>query len=46
MTPDNVIEETFEGKERAKALKRFEELRKEYPNTEAIKEIDKYQWER
>ena len=46
MTPDNVIEETFEGKERAKALKRFEALRKEYPNTEAIKEIDKYQWER
>ena len=46
MTPDNIIEETFEGKERAKALKRFEALRKEYPNTEAIKEIDKYQWER
>ncbi len=29
-----------------RALKRFEALRKEYPNTEAIKKIDKYQWER
>lgn len=46
MTPENVIEETFDGKERAKALKRFEELRKEYPNTEAIKDIDKKSWER
>lgn len=46
MSPDNVIEETFDGKERSKALKRFEALRKEYPNTEAVKEIDKYQWER
>lgn len=46
MTPKNVIEETFDGKERAKALKRFEELRKEYPNTEAIKDIDKKSWER
>ncbi len=46
MTPENVIEETFDGKERAKALKRFEALRKEYPNVEAIKDIEKYQWER
>lgn len=46
MTPDNIIEETFDGKERAKALKRFEALRKEYPNTEAIKEIEKYKWEK
>ena len=46
MTPDNVIEETFDGKERAKALKRFEALRKEYPNTEAIKDINKKSWER
>lgn len=45
MTPDNIIEETFEGKERFKALKRFEALRKEYPNTEAIKDIDKKSWE-
>lgn len=46
MTPDNIIEETFEGKERFKALKRFDSLRKEYPNIEAIKDIEKYQWER
>lgn len=42
----NLIEETYEGKERAKALKRFEELRKTYPNVETIKDIDKKQWER
>ena len=46
MNPDNVIEKTFDGKDRHKALQRFEELRKEYPNTEAVKETDKYQWER
>lgn len=46
ITPDNIIEETFDGKERAKALKRFEALRKEYPNVEAIKEIEKQKWER
>lgn len=43
---ENLIEETFDGKERFKALKRFEALRKEYPNTEAIKDIDKKSWER
>lgn len=46
ISPDTVLEETFEGKERAKALKRFEALRKEYPNVEAIKEIEKQKWER
>ncbi len=46
VSPDTVTEETFEGKERAKALKRFEELRKAYPNVEAIKDINKHQWER
>lgn len=46
ISPEIIQEETFEGKERYKALKRFESLRKEYPNVEAIKQIDKYQWER
>ena len=46
ISPEIVQEETFEGKERYKALKRFESLRKEYPNVEAVKQIDKYQWER
>lgn len=40
------LRETFEGKERHKALKRFEELKKEYPNIENEKDIAKRQWER
>lgn len=46
ITPENLIEETYNGTDRAKALKRFDDLRKEYANVEAVKEIDKYQWER
>lgn len=38
--------ETFTGKERHKALKRFAELQKQHPGIEYIKDIDKKQWER
>lgn len=44
--PEKLIDETYNGKDRAKALKRFDDLRKEYANVEAVKEIDKYQWEK
>lgn len=46
IAPEITLEETYSGKERAAALKRFEQLKKQYPSIEHIKEIDKYQWER
>ena len=44
--PVAVISEDYNGKDRHKALKRFEELKKLYPNIETEKDIDKKQWER
>ncbi|MGN0812367.1 MAG: hypothetical protein ACI4MQ_02530 [Candidatus Coproplasma sp.] len=44
--PVYILNETYEGKERHKALKRFEELKKLYPNIETIIDIDKKSWER
>lgn len=44
--PVKVLEETYEGKERHTALKRFEQLKKLYPNIETIKDIDKRSWEK
>lgn len=38
--------EEFNGTERHKALKRFEELKKQYPNIETEKDIEKLKWER
>ena len=35
-----------DGKDRHKALKHFEELKKQYPNIETEKDIDKKQWEK
>ena len=43
---EEVLRETFDGKERHKALKRFEALKKEYPNIENSMDIEKRQWER
>lgn len=43
---EEVKRETFEGKERHKALKRFEDLKKEYPTTETEIDIEKKHWER
>ena len=37
--------EKFNGKERHNALKRFNELCKQYPHAEQIKKIEKSQWE-
>ena len=44
--PVAVLSEEYDGKERHKALKRFEELKKQYPNIETEKDIDKKQWEK
>lgn len=44
--PVRVLQETYEGKERHTALKRFEQLKKQYPNIEIIKDIEKRKWEK
>lgn len=38
--------ETYSGKERHKAIARFEELKKQRPGIEAEKRIEKQQWEK
>lgn len=43
---EEILRESFEGKERHKALKRFEALKKEYPNIENEIDIAKKHWER
>lgn len=45
-TTVNTSSETFEGRDRHKAIARFEEIRKQRPCIEAEKRIDKKQWER
>lgn len=42
----DIIQETYPGTERHKAIKRFEELRKQYPGAEVIKNVEKGKWER
>lgn len=44
--PVEVLKETYEGKERHTALKRFEQLKKLYPNIETIKNIEKRSYEK
>lgn len=44
--PVEVLTETYEGKERHTALKRFEQLKKLYPNIETITDIEKKSWEK
>jgi hypothetical protein len=41
-----ILREVFEGRDRHKALKRFEELKKQYPNIANAMEIEKKRWER
>lgn len=41
-----IIDEKYPGTERHNAIKRFEELKKQYPGAEHIKEIEKARWER
>lgn len=40
------LREAYEGKNRHKAFKRFEELKKARPGIEAVKDIEKRSWER
>ncbi len=44
--PVTILQETYEGKERHTALKRFEQLKKLYPNIETIKNIEKRSYEK
>lgn len=45
-TTEKVLHETFTGKQRREALKRFEELKKQHPGMEAIKDIERRSWEK
>lgn len=40
------LTETYQGKQRREALARFEELKKQRPGIEIIKDIEKRSWER
>ncbi len=44
--PVSVLKETYEGRERHIALKRFEQLKKLFPNIEIIKDIEKRSYEK
>jgi hypothetical protein len=43
---EKVINEEYEGTERNRAFKRYNELLKQYPNIEATKDIEKSRWEK
>ena len=43
---NDIINEHYEGADRHVAIKRFEQLKKEYPGIEAIKDIEKGRWEK
>lgn len=40
------LKESYPGKERYKAIKRFAEIQKQRPGIEAVKDIEKRKWER
>lgn len=40
------LREKYNGKDRRKAFERFEELKKQRPGIEAIKDIEKRHWEK
>ena len=40
------LREKYSGKDRRKAFERFEELKKQHPGIEAVKDIEKRSWER
>lgn len=46
IAPQVELSEVFEGKERHKAIRRFQELKKLHPGIATHKDIDKKQWER
>lgn len=40
------LNESYPGKERRKAISRFEELKKQFPGIESVVDIEKRQWEK
>lgn len=46
VAPEIIFHERFDGKQRHIALKRFDTLKREYPNAEIIKNIEKKHWEK
>lgn len=45
-TKENILYETYTGKDRHAALKRFEDLKKQRPGIEAVKDMERRSWER
>ena len=45
VAPREVLAECYDGKQRHNALKRFNEICKQYPHAETVKKIQKSQWE-
>ena len=45
-TETEELREHFTGKERRQALARFEDLKKQHPGIEIVKDIEKKQWEK
>ena len=43
---NDIINEHYGGADRHEALKRYEQLKKQYPGIEAIKDIEKGRWEK
>lgn len=43
---NDIINEHYDGSDRHAAIKRYEQLKKEYPGIEAIKDIEKGRWEK
>ena len=43
---NDLISEHYEGADRHTAIKRYEQLKKQYPGIEAIKDIEKGRWEK
>ena len=45
-TEVEILKESFSGKERKKAFKRFEELKKQRPGIKTIMDVEKKEWEK
>ena len=43
---NDIISEHYDGTQRHEAIKRYEQLKKQYPGIEAIKDIKKGRWEK
>jgi hypothetical protein len=46
ITTETILAETYPGTERNKAIVRYNELCKQYPQAEHVKNIDKARWEK